>query len=201
MNIAETLQIWLVEKVRILFHRQKIYLELIFEKPIPHIIADILAAAGTKRGGVAHHLVGAKLALRYPNIEIENRSFATADVQLGLPGDYLISDTAFHVSVSPMPAVLEKCKENLRDGYRAILLVLASRTEAAKQMAEELEVGSRIGIYAIEDFIGQNVEELGEFATLDLRTEFRNLLIKYNERVEQVEVDKSIMIEIPHNLG
>lgn len=200
-QIADTLQRWLVEKVRIFFDQQKINVELNFDKPAPQIVADILTAAGTKRGGVAHHLVGAKLALRYPKIEVENRSFTTADLQSGLPGDFLISDTAFHVTVSPMPPVVERCRENLRNGYRAILLVLESRTAAAKQFAEDLGIDSRVGIYAIEDFVGRNIEELGEFSDQNVRAEFRNLLVKYNERIEQVEPDKSIMIEIPRNLG
>ncbi len=200
-QIADTLQGWLVEKVRIFFDQQKINVELNFDKPTPQIVADILTAAGTKRGGVAHHLVGAKLALRYPKIEVENRSYTAADLQSGLPGDFLISDTAFHVTVSPMPPVVERCRENLRNGYRAILLVLDSRTAAAKQFAEDLGIDSRVGIYAIEDFVGRNIEELGEFSDQNVRAEFRNLLVKYNERIEQVEPDKSIMIEIPHNLG
>ena len=190
----------MVEKVRIFFDQQKLSVDLNFDKPTPQIIADILTAAGTKRGGVAHHLVGAKLALRYPKIDVENRSFTAADLQSGLPGDFLISDTAFHVTVSPMPPVVEKCRENLRNGYRAILLVIDSRIAAAKQFAEDLGVGSQVGIYAVEDFVGRNIEELGEFSNQNVRTEFRNLLVKYNKRVEDVEPDKSIMIEIPRNL-
>lgn len=78
--------------------------------------------------------------------------------------------------------------------------MLDSRTAAAKQFAEDLEVDSRVGIYAIEDFVGRNIEELGEFSAQNLKAEFRNLLIKYNDRVEQVEADRSVMIEIPQNL-
>lgn len=200
MNIADNLQKWLVERVRILFNQRKINIELNFDKPAPQIIADILTAAGTKRGAVAHHLVAAKLALRFPTIEVANRSFTTADAQLGFPGDFLISDTAFHVTVSPMLPVVEKCKENLKNGFRAILLVSDSRVLTARQFAEDLEVDSRVGIYAIEDFVGQNIEELGQFSTQNVREGFRNLLVKYNERVEQVEPDKSIMIDIPKNL-
>lgn len=51
-QIADTLQEWLVEKVRIFFDQQKIAVELNFDKPIPQIIADILTAAGAKRGGL-----------------------------------------------------------------------------------------------------------------------------------------------------
>ena len=64
------------------------------------------------------------------------------------------------MTVSPTPLVLERCRENLGNGYRAILLVSDSRTVAARQFAEDLGIESRVGIYAIEDFVGRNIEEL-----------------------------------------
>ena len=39
----------------------------------------------------------------------------------GRPGDFVVGDTAFHVTVSPMPPVLDKCEANLRNGYRSML--------------------------------------------------------------------------------
>ena len=72
----------------------------------------------------------------------------------------MVGDTVFHVTVSPMPPVLEKCEENLRNGYRCTLLVLDSRLQAARQMAEAIDMQDRVGIFAIESFVGQNIEEL-----------------------------------------
>ena len=199
-RVVDELQVWLVERVRDYFDRQKIEIEVNLSKPSPQIVGDILAAAGSKVGAVAQHLVGAKLAVRFPHLEIANFSYTTADQQLGRPGDFVVSDTAFHVTVSPMPPVLEKCDGNLRDGFRSMLLVPESRLQAARQMAEAIDVQDRVGIVSIEAFVGQNIEELGGFGKAQLAENFREILAKYNERVEEAEADRSLLIRLPSNL-
>lgn len=201
-DVMESLQRWLVQRVREYFERRKIEVEISLDRSGQQIVADILDAANEKgvAGAVAQHIVGAKLALRYPHMEIENHSYTTADIQLGRLGDFVVGDTVFHVTVAPMPAVVDKCDQNLRNNYRAILLVTDSKTQAAKQMAEMRGILNRIGLYAIEAFVGQNIEEMNEFGRNSLSHGWRNLLEKYNERVLAVETDRSLLIEIPANL-
>ena len=199
-QVIDELQVWLVERVSNYLDQQAIEVEVNLSKPSPQIVADTLEAAGAKAGAVAHHLVGAKLAIRYPDMDIENFSYTTADQQLRRPGDFVVGDTAFHVTVSPTPTVLEKCEENLRNGYRPMLLVLDSRLQAARQMAEAMELQERVAIFAIESFVGQNIEELGGFGNSGLAEGFKTLLRKYNDRVEEVEVDRSLLIGLPENL-
>jgi hypothetical protein len=119
-EVIDELQGWLVERVREYFDRKRIEVEIDIEKPTPAIMGDILQAASLRNlaGAVAQHLVGAKLSLRYPELEVENYSYTTADEQLQRPGDFLVGDTSFHVTVSPMPPVVERCRQNIRDGYR-----------------------------------------------------------------------------------
>ena len=200
LQIIDHLQSWLVDRVRDFFARQKIAIEVNLRKPSAQIVADIVEAAEDRGGAVAQHLVGAKLAIRFPNLEVENFSYTTADQQLGRQGDFIVGDTAFHVTVSPVPAVLEKCKDNLRSGFRTLLLVPENRLQAAQQMAESSGVQEEAGVAPIELFVGQNIEELSEFDKLKLAASFRKLLEKYNERVSQVEIDQSLMFEIPENL-
>ena len=199
-QVIDELQAWLVERVGEYLDQQAIEVEVNLQKPSPQIVADILEAAGPKAGAVAQHLVGAKLAVRYPALEIENYSYTTADQQLGRPGDFMVGDTAFHVTISPMPTVLEKCKDNLRNGYRSMLLVPDLRLQAARQMAETIDVQDRVGILAVESFVGQNIEELGGFGKGELGKGFRTLLENYNRRVEAIEIDRSLLIRLPANL-
>lgn len=199
-QVIDSLQAWLVGRVKDYLDQQAIEVEVNLNKPSPQIVADILAAAGSKGGAVAQHLVGAKLAVRYPDLEVENFSYTTADKQLGRPGDFVVGDTAFHVTVAPMPPVLNKCEENIRNGYRPMLLVLDTRLQAARQMAEAIEVQDRVGILAIESFVGQNLEELGGFGKGGLAEGFKTLLEQYNRRVEAVEADRSLLIRVPENL-
>ena len=199
-QVIDRLQGWLVERVKDYFNRQRIEVEVDVNKPSPQIVTDILTAAGQKAGAVAQHLVGAKLAVRFPELDVENFSYTTADQQLGRPGDFMVGDTAFHVTVSPMPPVLDKCRENIRNGYRPLLLVPESRLQAARQMAEAVEAQASIGIAAVESFVGQNMEEIGNFERNELAVGFKKLLETYNERVAEVETDRSLMIDIPANL-
>ena len=199
-QVIDELQVWLVARVGDYLDQQAMEVEVDLSNPSTQIVADMLAAGGNKAGAVAQYLVGAKLDVRYPDLEIENFSYTTADQQLGRPGDFVVGDTAFHVTVSPMPAVLDKCKENLSNGYRSTLLVLDSRVHAARQMAEAIEVQDKVGIFAIESFVGQNIEEIGAFGKGGLAEGFRKLLEKYNKRVEAVEADRSLLIRLPANL-
>ena len=198
--VIDKLQDWLVDRVRDYFGRQRIAVEINLTKPSPQIVGDVLTAAGLKSGAVAQHLVGAKLAVRFPDLDIENHSYTTADQQLGRPGDFLVRDTVFHVTVAPMPPVLDKCLENFRNGYRPLLLVPDSRLEAARQMAESVGAQEGVSIFAIESFVGQNIDELGSFGKDDLAENIVGLIETYNERVGAVESDRSLLIEPPANL-
>lgn len=202
LAVSTKLQTWLVERVKEYFDRKKIEVEILLEHSGQQIVASIMESAQVRgvTGAVAQHLVGAKLSLRYPGLDIENHSYTTADLQLNRPGDFVVGDTVFHVTVSPMPAVLDKCEMNLRNNYRAILLVAESKLQAAKQMAEMKSIVDRVGILSIESFVGQNIEEMGEFERRNLSKTWRELLEEYNRRVNQVETDRSLLIEIPNNL-
>ena len=152
-----------------------------------------------KAGAVAEYLVGAKLACRFPTKQIRNKRFSTSDAQGGFAGDFEIGNTAFHVTVAPMPELFEKLKDNLEQGHRIYLLVPQSHVVGAQQNAT-LIAGGRIAVEAIESFVATNVDELSEFDGTKLKSGFRCLLDKYNERVNEIELDKSMLIDIPANL-
>lgn len=176
--------------------------EINLEKPVSLIIGDILAVATARRQAdqVAQHLVGAKLSLRYPGIEVENHSFTTSNPQIGREGDFVVGDTVFHVTMTPLPAVVEKIAVNIRNGYRAILLVPDVKTASACQMVEMFGLHNLVGIYDLESFVGRTPEELGEFERSRLTTGLRTLLEKYNESVVSAGIGRSFLIEIPENL-
>lgn len=157
------------------------------------------ARASGKAGAVAEYLVGAKLALRFPDKAVRNKRFSVADAQGGFAGDFELGSTAFHVTVAPMPELFAKCRGNLDRGLRVYLLVPESQIAGARQNAELLASG-RIAVEGIESFVATNVDELSEFDGQKLVSGFRRLLELYNARVDAVEIDKSLLIEIPANL-
>lgn len=199
--ILEDLQRFLVDKVREFHNRQRLKIVYNPLKSAWQSIHEALALAREtgKEGPVAQYLVGAKLQLRFPDIQIGNESYSTADDQLGRPGDFYVGDTAFHVTVAPMPTVYEKCRRNIEEGLRVYLLVPDRCLVGARQNAEATAAG-QITVESIESFVGQNIEELSIFTKDRLIDGFRRLLETYNQRVDAVEVDKSMLIEIPRSL-
>lgn len=153
-----------------------------------------------KAGAVAEYLVGAKLAIKFPTKEIRNKRSSSADAQSGHEGDFQIGRTIFHVTMVPMPELYPKLKSNRERGFKVLLLVPTSRLAAALENAEsDSEHG--LGVDGIELFVARNIDELSEFdGGAKLKSGFRKLLETYNERVDRIETDKSMLIEIPPNL-
>lgn len=165
------------------------------------IISIILhqAREAGKEGAVSQYIVGAKLQLRYPEIEISNDSYSTADVQLGRHGDFYIGNTVFHITVSPTPAVFDKCRHNIEQGQLVCLLVPERLVIAATQLLGDY-LTDKVIVSSIEAFVSQNINELGTFLKENIINNIRELLQIYNRRVDAVENDKSMLIEIPSRL-
>ncbi|RLA42409.1 MAG: hypothetical protein DRR06_14535, partial [Gammaproteobacteria bacterium] len=117
----ESCQLFLVDQVCEFHNKQR--LEIAFDPSMTtrDLVQQILEKAREceQSGQVAQYLIGAKLALRFPDLEISNDSYSTADKQLGRAGDFLVKDTAFHVTITPMDKVYDRCKQNAEQGLRA----------------------------------------------------------------------------------
>src|SRR4029079_4533025 len=155
----EELQHVLVERVREYHNRQRLRPMYNPARSTWQFVSDLLALAREvgKEGQVAQYLVGAKLQLLFPHEIIENYSYSTADTQLGRPGDFALGKTAFHITVSPLMAVYERCKRNLDAGYASYLLVPEHSVVGAKQNAEATAPG-QIVVEAIQTFVAQNID-------------------------------------------
>jgi hypothetical protein len=200
-DVLIQLQLILVDKVRDYHSRQR--LEIVYEpaQSTRQFMQTLLSVAREhgKEGPVAEYIVGAKLQLRFPDIAVRNVSFSTADLQSGEPGDFYVEDTVFHVTVAPMLPVYDKCKSNLDQGLRVYLLVPDRSVVGTRQNVDSI-ISGRVGVESIESFVAQNLDELGSFSNAGLRQELLKLFELYNGRVDAVEPDKSMLIEIPQNL-
>lgn len=202
-EVLTAMQEELVDAVRGFHSRQRLRIGFDPNKSTWQLVQELLtAAAETGKGGpVAQYLVGAKLQLRFPDLVISNDTYSTADVQLGRQGDFLIGDTAFHVTVAPMPKLFTKCQANIRAGYRPFLIVSDAQVLGARQLVQSFDLAGRVPVESLESFIAQNLEELSGFARDQRAAAFRRLLDLYNRRVDAVEIDKSMLIDIPDNLA
>jgi len=201
-EVLSQFQQYLVERIRDFHNRQKI--KLVFDPKLStwQIIYNLLKEAREegKAGFVAQHLVGAKLQLRFPQISISNESVSTADLPTSRQGDFFIGNTVFHVTIAPMQAVFEKCLDNLSQGFKVYLLIPDAKLAAARQLGEQFCFG-QIAVESLESFLSQNIDEISVFSDKNLKSSLISLIEIYNERVDAVEIDKSLMIELPSNLS
>lgn len=165
-------------------------------------LSRILQAAkeAKKDGAVSQHLVGAKLELRFPHLRVENETYTTADAHLGRHGDFQIQDTAFHVTVAPNLGHCERFRENIKKGLRPYLLVPERQVPAARNLVEDNSLTERVTLQSLESFLATNIDEMSDFGHAQVLSRMRELFDVYNRRIEEVEVDKSLKVEIPENL-
>ena len=57
-----------------------------------------------------------------------------------------------------------------------------------------------MAVISIEDFVGTNIEEIATFTDKGIRHGLKELLMRYNKRVQSVEPDPALLIAIPENL-
>ncbi|MDX2114309.1 MAG: DUF4928 family protein [Planctomycetota bacterium] len=193
----------LVESLDAYYRLERIRFEFDSRKPARFMVAEILAKAAERHqtGAVAQHLVGAKLAVRFPEKAIPNFPYSAADEQGGRSGDFQVGETAFHVTVAPSKAHAARCGKNLRDGLAAFLVVDHANVDRARYALEFEKIAARVAVESVESFVGQNLSELAEFTANRVGPTWGNLLRTYNARVLEVETDGSLLIEIPTALG
>lgn len=77
--------------------KKKLEVAIDLTKPGPVIVEDILRASYENKigGSVAQHLVGAKLARRFPGKEIENYPATAPGEQVKREADFLVENAAF----------------------------------------------------------------------------------------------------------
>lgn len=153
-------------------------------------------ARGRSGGVIEQHLVGAKLARRFPNIEIPNFPAHAADQQTARSGDFVIRNLVFHVTAAPSSNVIKKCAENVKKGLKPILLVPRDKEANARAFAEDKSIDKLIAIVSIEDFLAMNVFELATEEDKDSFSVLADIIAIYNQRLKEVETDLSLQIDI-----
>lgn len=193
-----------IERVHAFFSAKPFKIRLDASRSLRILVRDVIAQAGERHrnapgmqyaGAVLQHLVGAKLDCALDNVTIEHNSFSTSDAQSGRAGDFLIGDVAIHVTTTPSEAVIGRCRDNIDDGLRPIIITMARGLSAAEVLAENAGLGERIDLFEVEQFIALNLYELGKFVAEGRRVAVSDLVKRYNEIVGEFETDPSLEIE------
>lgn len=183
---------------------QRIWVEIDLHKRTCHTIDLLLAAVDEKgrdsTGAAAHHLVGAMLEVRHPDLEIEDQGYTAADQQRGRAGGFMVNDTAIHVTASPTEALLVKCQANIEQGYRPMILTVENRIGTARSLADNIGIVDCVTVRGVEEFLARNIDAKASYSRAETLQVFRQLFDTYNSRVAAVEPDPSLLVEVPENL-
>jgi hypothetical protein len=147
-------------------------------------------------GAVMQHMVGAKLDCALGPGKFEHNSYSTSDQQTGRKGDFFLGDVAIHVTTSPSEALIERCRDNLYDGFRPLLITGQRGLTVAEVLSENADLGESIDVFEVEQFIAINLYEIGKFAADGRRVAISDFVTRYNDIIDDVETDPSLKIEI-----
>lgn len=199
----EYIEAWWIERVREHFASQPLRVRMDPSKSVRQFVSELIEAAIARQkecpgtmvaGAVMQHLVGAKLQLALPETQIEHKGFSVADAPSGRKGDYLIGDTAIHVTTTPSEALLRKCRANLNENLRPLIITSSSGMAGAVFFAQSLDISDRVDIFEVEQFIAVNIHEWCAFAHDKRPTRIAELIQTYNALIDQCETDPSLKI-------
>ena len=171
---------------------------------VQQIVRDLLARAGERqaeaggaivKGTMLQHLVGAKLEVAVgERMTVTHHSANTSDAR-GRGGDFDLGDTVVHVSTTPGDLLLAKCGDNIAAGLRPIIVTTEDEVEVATKLAKRMGLDERVEIYAAEQFVSVNANELGLFASAMVTDTLREIIERYNDIVDAHETDPSLRVD------
>ncbi len=197
---------WWIARVQDYFSSQPFTLKFDPSKSLRSIVSDLLAQAmkrqkdnpgTTYAGTVLQHLVGAKLDLILPEEKrVAHHGANVADCPTARAGDFVLDDVAIHVTTAPSESLIRKCKVNIETGLRPIIVTIAEGRAGIESIAKAFEIEGRIDVIEAEQFIATNILEWSQFTEKSQRDEILRLISRYNEIIQGIETDPSLMIQL-----
>ena len=194
---------WWIGRIKEFFSSKPFSLKVDASRSIRSIVSDLIEAAFARQrecpgvmvaGAVMQHLVGAKIATVLPDVKIKHEGFFVADAPAGRKGDFLIGDTAIHVTTAPTEALIRKCCDNLAQNLRPLVITTQSGVGGAIALAKNADVADRFDILEIEQFVTANIYKWSAFQQTKRSVTVRQLVEAYNRTIDQCETDPSLKI-------
>lgn len=198
-----SIQEFWINEVRTYFDRQPLTVDIDSAKSYAQFVRDLVrqvrkrdaeVRGSTSTGAVMQHLVGSKAEVVLGH-QLEHHGYSVADEQIGRAGDFLVEDTAIHVTVAPTEALAAKCLANLKSGKRALIITLEEKVSVANGLLENLGIHERVDVVSLEAFMTSNLSELGGFKMSGGKDALQKIIGRYNELIAAHETDQSLRIE------
>lgn len=146
-------------------------------------------------GTVLQHLVAAKLCLIMPEGSFEIHGASVADGPTERSGDFVINNTIIHCTTMPGALLIDKCKSNLRNGSRPVIITIFERVHTALNLAEDAGLAGRVEVWDIQQFLSANIYEHSLFDDGKRNSTLGDIIGRYNNIVLEKETDPSLRIE------
>lgn len=199
----DKIESWWISRIRMYFASKPLRIRADSARSLRSIVQSLMDAAVERQeecpgmmvaGAVIQHLVGAKLAIALPDQHIEHHGFSVADAPSQRPGDFLIADTAVHVTTAPTESLMHKCARNLEQDLRPLVITTEIGVTVAHALAKNLHIEDRIDILSVEQFLITNVYEWCGFDQSRRPVSMSDLIDRYNEIIGTCETDPSLRI-------
>lgn len=200
----EAIEKWWVLRVEDYFQKSGFSLHYDSSKSLRFMVDDLLLQAQQRQkedvgtmyvGALLQHLVGAKLSIALEGTTIPHHGFSVADESSGQGGDFDIDDVCIHVTTSPGDPLLLKCKENIQNGLRPVIVTTSNSFAGTQSLADVHGIGDRVDIIEAGQFIATNLYEWSLFRSKERKLSVEKLLARYNEIVATCETDPGLLIK------
>ena len=201
----EAVESFWVGRVKDFFAARPFRIKLDTSKGVHAVVRDLIDQAKKREleaggvwyaGAVLQHLVGATLDCVLGRGQVSHNSVSTADAPTGRVGDFFLGDVAIHVTTSPGEAVVDRCRKNLYDGHRPVVVTRGRGVPVAHELANRRGIEDRIDVMGIEQFVSARVYDVGGFTAEGRRSAVADIVGRYNEIIDQFETDPSLKIEL-----
>jgi hypothetical protein len=201
----EAIEKWWAARVEEFFAAKRLAFTYDTSKSLRYAIDDLFDQAARRQreatgttivGTVLQHLVGAKLSLMLSDDAIIHHGASVADESSSRAGDFAVEDVCVHVSARPNESLIEKCRENLNEGLRPIIVTTIEALAGVHSLASLQSIGDRIDIFEVGQFLSTNFYEWSRFKPVDRKISIDRLVEKYNEIVAEYETDPSLQIKV-----
>lgn len=91
--------------------------------------------------------------------------------------------------------LINKCKTNLNNGYRPVIITIFERVQTALNQIEDAGLAGRVEVWDIQQFLSSNVYEHSLFEEDKRNAKLGAIIDNYNQIVLEKETDPSLRIE------
>ena len=203
VNFDEIEAFW-AEQVREYFRNQPFVLTADASKTVGANLDELFEQARKRQkqnpgtqylGTVLQHLVAAKLCLILPEGSFEIHGASVADAPTARSGDFVINKTIIHCTTSVGDLLINKCKANIANRFRPVIITIFERVQTALNQIEDAGLSGRIEVWDIQQFLSSNIHEHSLFDEGKQNATLGTIIENYNQIVHEKETDPSLRIE------